>query len=80
VPQGEALTAPYPLAQPERFRVTVGGVDAFVQFVGMTFAGVFQINIQIPADVEPGFAPVRVFIDETASPDGVSLAIAPSPR
>jgi len=47
-PVGQVLTQPYPLADLSQVQVTVDNLPAVVQFAGMTFAGVFQVNIQVP--------------------------------
>jgi len=46
-------------------RATVGGVDAYVQFAGLTpgLAGLIQMNIQIPAGLAPGDQPVFVTVN-----------------
>ena len=46
-------------------QVTIGGQQATVSYAGMTFAGVFQVNVQVPpaiADGEPRSARKR-FVD-----------------
>jgi uncharacterized protein (TIGR03118 family) len=42
--------------------VSVGGVPATVTFSGMTFAGLYQINIVVPAGTAPGDNPVGLTI------------------
>lgn len=58
-PAGQVLRTVYPLAN-NAFRVTVGGVPAPVQFAGLVFAGVYQVNIQIPAGAPAGDVPVVI--------------------
>lgn len=60
-------------------RVTVGGKEGQVLYAGGApglVAGVFQVNVRIPADAETGDAvPVVLRVGENASANGVSLAI-----
>ena len=46
-PDGQILTAAYPLAVPAS--VIVGGVHAVVQFAGLIAPGLYQLNVQLPA-------------------------------
>jgi uncharacterized protein (TIGR03437 family) len=57
-PVGEVLTKPYPIADTSSVSVSVGDLPASIQFAGMTFPGVFQVNIQIPAGIPAGDLPV----------------------
>lgn len=67
---------PKPLAS---VSVTIGGLPATVQYAGAApgeMPGLFQINAQIPANVQPGDnAPVQVTVGSATSPGGVTLAI-----
>jgi uncharacterized protein (TIGR03437 family) len=57
-------------------RATVGGVPANVVFAGMIYAGVLQVNIQIPQDAPVGSAVVlQIEIGGIASRSGVTMAI-----
>ena len=49
--------------------VTVGGVPASIQFIGIPpgLAGVTQINYQVPAQVTPGTVPVVVTVGGVSS-------------
>ena len=67
---------PKPLAA---VSVNIGGQPATVQYAGAApgeMPGLFQINVQIPANVQPGNqVPVQLTVGATSSPTGVSLAI-----
>ena len=49
VPSGAVFTGAAPLTDPTAVTVTIGGVQASVQFAGMTGAGLYQINAVVPA-------------------------------
>jgi uncharacterized protein (TIGR03437 family) len=67
---------PKPLAA---VSVTIGGLPATVQYAGAApgeMTGLFQINAQIPANVQPGNnVPVQITVGSGTSPVGVTLAI-----
>jgi minor extracellular serine protease Vpr len=50
--------------------VTIGGADATVQFSGLApgFAGLYQLNVVVPASINPGIQPVIVKIGGISSP------------
>jgi uncharacterized protein (TIGR03437 family) len=52
-----------------RPRVTVGGIPAEVLFSGLTpgYAGLYQVNIQVPANLAPGYAGVIMTVDNEVS-------------
>ena len=53
-PIGQVLTSAYPVPDLSKISVLVGGVPAVVGFAGMTYPGLFQINIQVPSGVPMG--------------------------
>ena len=59
--------------------VTIGGVNAPVQFAGAVpgaVAGLTQINVQVPAGLAPSLAlPVVVKIGDSTSTSGVTVAV-----
>jgi uncharacterized protein (TIGR03437 family) len=64
-----ALTSPLSQTQSTPL-VTIGGVTAKVQFSGLApgFAGLYQVNVQVPDGISPGEAvPVVVTIGGVAS-------------
>lgn len=75
-PAGLVLTRAYPIADLSRVRVTIGGVEAAVQWAGLTYAGVYQVNIQAPSGVPPGDQPVVLGIGEQATQADVYLTFA----
>jgi len=67
---------PKPLAA---VSVSIGGLPATVQYAGAApgeMPGLFQINTQIPANVQPGNnVSLQVTVGSATSPAGVTLAI-----
>jgi uncharacterized protein (TIGR03437 family) len=70
--------APLPIAQPG-MTATIGGVNAPVLYAGGVpglVAGVLQVNLQIPASVQPGSSvPVQLSLGGHTSQTPVTLAI-----
>lgn len=60
-------------------RVMIGGKEGLVLYAGGApglVAGIFQVNVRVPADVVAGdTVPVVLQVGENASANGVSLAI-----
>jgi uncharacterized protein (TIGR03437 family) len=58
--------------------VLVGGVNANVQFAGLApeFAGVYQVNIEIPGGVTGDAVPLRLMIGGASTRDGDQIHIA----
>jgi len=60
--------------------VRIGGKSAEVLYAGAApglVAGVFQVNVRIPADVEAGAQPVVVQVGANSSPADVTVAVQP---
>jgi uncharacterized protein (TIGR03437 family) len=56
--------------------VTFGGREGRIDFAGLVYAGVLQINVEVPRDAPTGPAvPVSVRIAGASSPDGVTVAL-----
>jgi uncharacterized protein (TIGR03437 family) len=71
-PPGEGLTMAYPISDLSLVRVTVRGVPAAVQYAGMVYAGLFQVNIQVPGGIGEGDLPVVLYIGgQSTQPDAV---------
>jgi uncharacterized protein (TIGR03437 family) len=56
VPSGQVFNGSSPLAN--TVTATIGGQPATVQFAGVVGAGLVQINVQVPASISAGNAPV----------------------
>jgi uncharacterized protein (TIGR03437 family) len=76
-PAGEVLTQPYPLLDAAQARASIGGVPARIQFIGLVFAGVFQVNVQVPEGVNPGNQPVVIEVPGGGTQRDLALPIAP---
>ena len=72
-PVGQVLAAAYPVPDLSKVSVLVGGQPALVQFAGMTYAGVFQINIQVPNGIPAGDQPIVLGVAGQASSPTVYL-------
>jgi uncharacterized protein (TIGR03437 family) len=73
-----ALPATFPPMPALPVTVTIGGKTATVQYAGGVFgsvAGVMQLNVQVPAGVPMGDAPVVVTVGGVASQVGVTVAV-----
>lgn len=73
-PEGRILDRAYPCAQP--VRVTVGGVDAPIDFAGLVSPGQYQINIRVPA-VSSGEQELLIHVGGATSPKRIQLVVAP---
>ena len=58
--------------------VTIGGRSATVHYAGAApgFVGLYQINVAVPDDLQPGAAAVEVTVDGIGSGEGVTLPVA----
>jgi uncharacterized protein (TIGR03437 family) len=72
-PTGQMITQAYPL--PTLPTVTVGGVNATVTFAGLTEAGVYQINVTIPASTPSGDTPVVATINGASTQTGAIVTV-----
>jgi uncharacterized protein (TIGR03437 family) len=57
---------------------TIGGRPATVLYAGSAptlVSGVFQVNVRIPEDVEPGPATIQIQVGGAATQAGVTIAV-----
>jgi uncharacterized protein (TIGR03437 family) len=73
-PDGVVLTMAYP-ANIQNFAVTIGGLSAPVIFGGLVYAGVYQVDIQVPAGVAGGAQPILLSVNGVASATGVMITM-----
>jgi uncharacterized protein (TIGR03437 family) len=71
-PAGQVVTTPAALANP--VQITIGGLNAPVQFAGITAAGLYQFNVTVP-QLSSGNAAVVASIGGLQTQNGVSIAI-----
>ncbi|MGO9132303.1 MAG: SBBP repeat-containing protein [Bryobacteraceae bacterium] len=57
-PSGVVLPTAYPVSDLSSVKVTFGSANATVLWAGMTYAGEFQVNVQVPPGISPGDQPV----------------------
>ena len=57
-PVGQVLTTAYPVQSLSKVSVLIAGKPAKVLFAGMTYPGLFQINLQVPDGIPAGDQPV----------------------
>ena len=55
--------------------VTIGGIPATVSYAGFVGAGLFQINVQLPANLPAGNQQVVVTYNGSSSPAGVVIPV-----
>ncbi len=72
IPNGEMITTPIPIAG---VTAMVGGATATVAYQALVMAGVYQINVTIPASTPAGNAPVVLNIGGQATQSGVMINV-----
>ncbi len=74
VPAGQVVGSPAPLSDLTQLHVTIGGVTATVQYAGITFAGMYQVNVIVP-QLANGDQPIVATIGGVSSQTGVYVPI-----
>jgi uncharacterized protein (TIGR03118 family) len=72
-PAGQLITSALPLATLPT--ITVGGTASQVPFAGLTYAGLFQINVTVPTTAASGDVPVVALVGSIASPSTAMIAV-----
>jgi len=72
-PVGKVLSTAYPVPDLSQVSLTIGGQPALVTFAGLTYPGVFQINVQVPSGVPAGDLPIVLRLAGQTSQPGVYL-------
>ncbi len=72
-PIGAVLTTGYPLDNLSRVKVTIAGIDAPVLYAGLVAAGLYQLNVQVPAGIGIGELQVVMYVDGQPTQGGVTL-------
>jgi uncharacterized protein (TIGR03437 family) len=71
----DGVTAEPVVDMTNRVIVTVGGIRARVAFAGRVGPGLYQINVEAPANAPIGENQVRVSINNAISPEGVFIVV-----
>jgi uncharacterized protein (TIGR03437 family) len=71
---GQLVGSPAPLSDLTQLHVTIGGVPATVTFAGLTFPGLYQINVIVPP-LANGDQPIQATIAGVGTQAGISLPI-----
>jgi uncharacterized protein (TIGR03437 family) len=74
-PAGQVISGAYPIADLSQVQVLFGTRPTKVLFAGMTFAGVFQINVQVPDGIATGEVPVVLKIGTQSSAQATVLPL-----
>ena len=72
-PNGQLITTPLQMATYPT--VMIGGTSASVPFAGVTYAGVYQINVTVPTSATSGDVPVVALVGSTSSPSAAMIAV-----
>lgn len=75
-PVGQTLNAAYPVQDLSQVSVLIDGIPTNVLFAGLTYPGVFQINIQVPDGVPAGDHPVILQVGGQPSQANVYLTFS----
>ena len=77
VPAGEVTPLGTLASVVNSVTATIGGVPAVVAFAGLTpgFVGLYQVNVEIPADAEPGSAVPLVLTQNGVLSNTVTIAV-----
>jgi uncharacterized protein (TIGR03437 family) len=60
----------------DKVSITIGGLDAPVQFAGITGAGLYQINAVVPLSLTTGDQPIVATVNGLKTPDGAFITIS----
>jgi uncharacterized protein (TIGR03437 family) len=74
-PASQLVSQPAPLVAP--VTVSIGGINAAVQWVGLVSSGLYQLNVIVPM-IATGDQTVQMTISGFQSPSGVFLPVSPN--
>jgi uncharacterized protein (TIGR03437 family) len=75
IPSGQVVTSAAPVVNLSAISATIGGQPAQVQWAGITMAGVWQLNVQVPASAASGDAAIVAQIGGKSTQGGAFIAI-----
>ncbi len=73
VPAGQAFVGAYSTSTP--VTITIGGVNAVVSFAGISEAGLYQINLTVPANTGSGDQPLQASVNGVQTPLGPVVTV-----
>jgi len=74
VKSGLVVTSAAPAV--DKVTITIGGLDAVVQFAGITGAGLYQINAVVPLSLTTGDQKIVATVNGLQTPDGAFVTIS----
>jgi uncharacterized protein (TIGR03437 family) len=74
VPAGQAVGSPAPVSDLTQLHVTIGGVTATVLYAGITYPGLYQVNVIVPP-LANGDQTILATIGGMSSQKGISVPI-----
>jgi uncharacterized protein (TIGR03437 family) len=74
-PSGQVVTNSAPVANLSAISVTIGGTQAPVHWAGITIAGVWQLNVQVPAATATGDAAIMAQIGGRSTQGGAFVTV-----
>jgi uncharacterized protein (TIGR03437 family) len=74
-PSGQVVTSAAPVVNLSAITATIGGLQATVQWAGITMAGVWQLNVQVPAGAATGDAAIVAQIGGKSTQGGAFVTV-----
>jgi uncharacterized protein (TIGR03437 family) len=74
-PSGQVVTNAAPVVNLSAISMTIGGLPAQVQWAGITMAGVWQLNVQVPPGAPTGDAAVVAQIGGKSTQAGAFVTV-----
>jgi uncharacterized protein (TIGR03437 family) len=74
-PSGQVVTSAAPVVNLSAISMTIGGQQAQVQWAGITIAGVWQLNVQVPAGAASGDAAIVAQIGGKSTQGGAFVTV-----
>jgi uncharacterized protein (TIGR03437 family) len=74
-PSGQVVTSAAPVVNLSAITATIGGQPATVQWAGITMAGVWQLNVQVPAGAATGDAAIMAQIGGKSTQGGAFVTV-----
>jgi uncharacterized protein (TIGR03437 family) len=75
IPSGQVVTSAAPVVNLSAITATIGGLPATVQWAGITMAGVWQLNVQVPLGAPTGDAAIVAQIGGKSTQGGAFVTV-----